>query len=45
MSEVEKYWDAVRAKWPTPQPAWKDLHPMQQQQVIMSINMLLEVLQ
>jgi hypothetical protein len=44
MSDVEKYWDALRAKWPRPVPAFKDLHPMHQQQVIMSINLLLEVL-
>lgn len=44
MSDVEKYWDALRAKWSRPVPAFKDLHPMHQQQVVMSINLLLEVL-
>jgi len=45
MSDVEKYWDAIRAKCDKPQPAWHDLDPQRQMMIIQSINMLISVLQ
>lgn len=44
MSDVERYWDALRAKWPTPQPAFKDMDRARQEAVLQSINILLAVL-
>ncbi len=45
MSDVEKYWDAIRAKWPTPQPSWHELAPQKQIMIIQSLNMLIAVMQ
>jgi hypothetical protein len=45
MSDVEKYWDAIRAKWPTPQPSWHELDPQKQIMIIQSLNMLIAVMQ
>jgi hypothetical protein len=45
MSDVEKYYEAVRKKWPTPTKPWAQLSVEQQQMVVHSINLLLHVLQ
>jgi len=45
MSDVERYWNAIRAKWPNPTPEWKDLDPQRQMMIMQSINLLLQVLQ
>ena len=45
MSDVEKYWDAIRAKWPTPQPEWSKLDPQRQMMIIQSINLLIGAMQ
>ena len=44
MSDVEKYWEAVRGKWPSPLPAFNQLSMQEQMMVIQSINILLQVL-
>lgn len=44
MSDVERYWEAVGKRWGKPIPAFKDLHPQHQMQVIQSINILLHTL-
>ena len=44
MSDVEQYWEAIRKKWKTPLPEWKDLGMQRQQMVIHSINIMLQVL-
>lgn len=44
MSDVEKFWEALRAKWPEPTPAFNEMHPMHQQQVVYGINLILGVL-
>jgi len=44
-SDVERYWDSIRAKWPTPQPDWNQLDPNRQQQIMHSINLMLAALQ
>lgn len=43
MSDVEKYWAAISAKWGI-NITWHQLNPMQQMQVMQSINLLLGVL-
>ena len=43
MSEVEKYWEAIRSKTNDPR-SWNDLHMQEQMLVIQSINLLLMVM-
>ncbi len=43
MSDVEKFWQAVSAKFGVSR-SWQELHPMEQMQVIQGINMILGVL-
>lgn len=42
MSEVEKFFEAVAAKFGV-QKKWHELHPVQQMQLVQSINMILQV--
>lgn len=44
MNEVEQYWEAIRKKWPTPQPSYHQLDPMEQMMLVQSINILLQIL-
>jgi hypothetical protein len=44
MSDVEKYWEAIRAKWGGNVPTWNKLEPMDQIRVLQSINEMLQVL-
>jgi len=44
MSEVEKYCEAIRKKWPTPTPSYHHLDPMEQMMLVQSINILLQIL-
>jgi hypothetical protein len=44
MSEVEQYWNAIIKKWPTPQPSYHQLDPMEQMMLVQSINILLQIL-
>jgi hypothetical protein len=44
MSDVEKYYEAIRKKWHSPTKPWAEISLEQQQMVIHSINMLLHVL-
>lgn len=44
MSDVEKYWEAIRAKWPSPVPTWQHLGPQDQMMVLQSINILINIL-
>lgn len=43
MSDVERFWNAVAAKFGVSR-SWQELHPMEQMQVIQGINMILGVL-
>lgn len=43
-SEVEIFYDAVRAKWPNPTKPWNELTQMEQIHIIQGINMILSVL-
>lgn len=45
MSDVEKFWDALRAKWPHPVPRFNELPVDLQEGVIIGINCILRVLQ
>ena len=44
MSDVEKYWEAIIAKWPSPVVAWHHLGPQDQMMVLQSINILINIL-
>ncbi len=44
MSDVEKFWSAVAAKFGDKR-TWQQLNPMEQQMVIQGINMILQVVQ
>lgn len=44
MSDVEKFWVAVAAKFGDKRQ-WGQLHPQEQQQIIMGVNMILSVVQ
>lgn len=44
MSDVEAYWEAIRAKWGGPTKPYKELSLQQQYEIIHSINLLLSVL-
>lgn len=43
MSEVEKFYEAIRSKYGSSRK-WNELHPQEQMLVLQSINMLLQVL-
>jgi hypothetical protein len=43
MSDVERFYEAARKKFPSALP-WNRLNPFQQMQVIQAINMLLQVM-
>lgn len=45
MSDVEKYYEAIRKKWPNPTKPWEQLTAEQQHMVVLSINLMLHVLQ
>ena len=42
MSEVEKFFDAIAAKFGV-QKKYHELHPVQQMQLVQAINMILQV--
>lgn len=42
MSDVEKFWSAVSAKFGDKR-TWQQLNPMEQQMVIQGVNMILQV--
>ena len=44
MSDVEKFWTAVAAKFGDKR-TWYELNPMEQQMIIQGINMILQVVQ
>lgn len=44
MSDVERYWEAMRKKWSHPLPSYHQLDPIEQAMLIQSINTLLQVL-
>lgn len=44
MSDVERFWNAVSAKFGDGR-SWQQLNPMEQMQVVQGINMILGVLQ
>lgn len=44
MSDVERYWEAIRKKWPSPTPSYQQLDPMEQHMLIQSINIVLQLL-
>jgi hypothetical protein len=44
MSDVEKFYAALCAKWPNPMPPWNELDPGKQQHFIAGINAILGVM-
>ena len=44
MSDVEKYWEAIRSVWPTPMNSWEHLSREHQDALIYSINILLKII-
>jgi len=44
MSDVEKFYEAVRKNFPNSKP-WHELNPMQQMQLVQGINMIIGVMQ
>lgn len=44
MSDVERFWEAIRRKWPTPQPSFHQLDPMEQMMLVQAINIILQIL-
>ena len=44
LSAVEQFWNAVCAKFGVNKP-WNSLHPMQQQQVVQAINIIIHTVQ
>ncbi len=38
MNDVERYWEAIRKKWPTPTPSYHELDPMEQMMLVQSIR-------
>jgi len=45
MNDVEKFYEAIRPKWPNPTRPWNELNPHEQMILIQAINMILKVLQ
>jgi len=44
MSDVERFYEAIRKHFPNSKP-WQELNPMAQMQLVQGINMILMVLQ
>jgi hypothetical protein len=44
MTDVEKFWEAIRNKWPTPQPSFRQLDGMEQMMLVQAVNIVLQVL-
>jgi hypothetical protein len=44
MSDVEKYWEAIRNLCNPKPPAWHELEPVKQMMIVQSINLLLEAI-
>jgi hypothetical protein len=44
MSDVEKFWEALRSKWGAPTRSFSQLDPMQQMMLIQSINQMIQLL-
>ena len=44
MSDVERYWEAIRKKWSHPLPSYQQLDPMEQMMLVQSVNILLQIL-
>jgi len=44
MSDVEKFWEALRAKWGAPTRPFNQLDPMEQMMLIQSINQMIQLL-
>lgn len=44
MSDIEKYYVAVVAKWHSPMPTWSALDPQRQMMFIHSFNLLIQAL-
>jgi hypothetical protein len=45
MSDVEKFYAAIVAKWPNPCKPWSELHPNEQMQFMTGLNLMLAVLE
>ena len=43
MSDVEKYYAAMRKHFPNSRP-WEQLHPQEQMMIVQALNMTLQVL-
>jgi len=45
MSDVERFWDALRPKWTnTPQGSWHELSPEKQMIIIQALNMMIHAM-
>jgi len=44
MSDIERYWEAIRKKCNPMPPPWNSLSPMKQMMVVQSINLLIQAI-
>jgi hypothetical protein len=44
MNDVEEFWNAIIKEWPTPQPSYRQLDPLEQHMLVQSINIILQIL-
>jgi hypothetical protein len=44
MSDVERFYTAVCAKWPSPQPPWNELHPQRQMIIVQSLQLMIQAM-
>jgi len=45
MTDVERFWDALRVKWPTPQPSWHELNPHRQMMIMQSLQIMIQTME
>ena len=43
-NNVASFWNAIIKTWPTPQPTYEQLNPMEQMMLVQAINIVLQIL-
>jgi hypothetical protein len=45
MSDVERFWDALRPKWTnTPQKSWHELSPQKQMMIMQALQIMIQAM-
>jgi len=44
MTDVELFWNALRAKWSGPTVSWHELHPQRQLMIMQSLQLMIQTM-